>query len=423
MTLTKEGYKDRLIDKKINECLKVFGAVSINGPKWCGKTWTSLNHAKTVKYINTNDKKLFNLAQMDVNQILVGDYPILIDEWQLIPQIWDSVRRKCDEDKIKGKFILTGSAVEKENTVDHSGAGRICKLNMKTMSLYESGDSDGSVSLNDLFKNAEIKNQPTRELTLLEISDLILKGGWPENTDKSAKDSQLIAKSYIEDILDKDINEIDGVQRDRNKMEMLLKSLARNESTLASNETLIKDIIENEYDSINKETVGEYLNVLDKLFLIENQQAFNPNVHSRDNVGKTAKRHLTDPSLACALLGLNYNKLINDLNTFGFLFEALVERDLRIYSEYNDGELRHFRNNVSGLEVDAIVINEDGEYGAVEIKLGANQIEEAKENLLKFYEKVDKKPKFMCIICGLWGNVVKDPVSGIYILPITSLRP
>lgn len=423
MTLTKEGYKDRLIDKKINECLKVFGAVSINGPKWCGKTWTSLNHAKTVKYINTNDKKLFNLAQMDVNQILVGDYPILIDEWQLIPQIWDSVRRKCDEDKIKGKFILTGSAVEKENTVDHSGAGRISKLNMKTMSLYESGDSDGSVSLNDLFKNAEIKNQPTRELTLLEISDLILKGGWPENTDKSAKDSQLIAKSYIEDILDKDINEIDGVQRDRNKMEMLLKSLARNESTLASNETLIKDIIENEYDSINKETVGEYLNVLDKLFLIENQQAFNPNVRSRDNVGKTAKRHLTDPSLACALLGLNYNKLINDLNTFGFLFEALVERDLRIYSEYNDGELRHFRNNVSGLEVDAIVINEDGEYGAVEIKLGANQIEEAKENLLKFYEKVDKKPKFMCIICGLWGNVVKDPVSGIYILPITSLRP
>lgn len=423
MTLTKEGYKDRLIDKKINECLKVFGAVSINGPKWCGKTWTSLNHAKTVKYINTNDKKLFNLAQMDVNQILVGDYPILIDEWQLIPQIWDSVRRKCDEDKIKGKFILTGSAVEKENTVDHSGAGRICKLNMKTMSLYESGDSDGSVSLNDLFKNAEIKNQPTRELTLLEISDLILKGGWPENTDKSAKDSQLIAKSYIEDILDKDINEIDGVQRDRNKMEMLLKSLARNESTLASNETLIKDIIENEYDSINKETVGEYLNVLDKLFLIENQQAFNPNVRSRDNVGKTAKRHLTDPSLACALLGLNYNKLINDLNTFGFLFEALVERDLRIYSEYNDGELRHFRNNVSGLEVDAIVINEDGEHGAVEIKLGANQIEEAKENLLKFYEKVDKKPKFMCIICGLWGNVVKDPVSGIYILPITSLRP
>ena len=241
MTLTKEGYKDRLIDKKINECLKVFGAVSINGPKWCGKTWTSLNHAKTVKYINTNDKKLFNLAQMDVNQILVGDYPILIDEWQLIPQIWDSVRRKCDEDKIKGKFILTGSAVEKENTVDHSGAGRICKLNMKTMSLYESGDSDGSVSLNDLFKNAEIKNQPTRELTLLEISDLILKGGWPENTDKSAKYSQLIAKSYIEDILDKDIFDDNIVKGfvNPNYYEKFIKDRAKKDDFFTNRESAV----------------------------------------------------------------------------------------------------------------------------------------------------------------------------------------
>lgn len=423
MSLKKEGYRERLIDKKIDECLRVFGAISIVGPKWCGKTWTSLAHCNSVKYINSNDKKIFSLAELDANQILIGEYPILVDEWQLIPQIWDAIRRKCDEDKVKGKFILTGSATEKENSIDHSGAGRICKLDMSTMSLYESGDSDGKVSLNDLFSNKEIENHVTKELTLLEIANLILRGGWPENIDKSAKDSQLIAKSYIKDILDKDINEIDGIKRDRNKMEMLLKSLARNESTLASNETLIKDIIENQYDSINKETVGEYLNVLDKLHLIENQPAFNPNIRSGDNIGKTAKRHFTDPSLACALLGLNYDKLINDLNTFGFLFEALVERDLRIYSNYNEGELRHFRNNQSGLEVDSIVIDEDGEYGAFEIKLGANQIEEAKANLLKFYNKVDKKPKFMCIICGLWNNVVRDSETGIYILPITSLRP
>lgn len=423
MSLKKEGYRERLIDKKIDECLRVFGAISIVGPKWCGKTWTSLAHCNSVKYINSNDKKIFSLAELDANQILIGEYPILVDEWQLIPQIWDAIRRKCDEDKVKGKFILTGSATEKENSIDHSGAGRICKLDMSTMSLYESGDSDGKVSLNDLFSNKEIENHVTKELTLLEIANLILRGGWPENIDKSAKDSQLIAKSYIKDILDKDINEIGGIKRDRNKMEMLLKSLARNESTLASNETLIKDIIENQYDSINKETVGEYLNVLDKLHLIENQPAFNPNIRSGDNIGKTAKRHFTDPSLACALLGLNYDKLINDLNTFGFLFEALVERDLRIYSNYNEGELRHFRNNQSGLEVDSIVINEDGEYGAFEIKLGANQIEEAKANLLKFYNKVDKKPKFMCIICGLWNNVVRDSETGIYILPITSLRP
>ena len=423
MTLKKDGYKERLIDKKIEEYVKIFGAISIVGPKWCGKTWTALAHSNTVRYIDPDDKQIFKLAQLDVNQILNGEYPVLIDEWQLIPNIWDSVRRKCDFDKEKGKYILTGSATEKENQIKHSGAGRICKMEMDTMSLYESGDSLGSISLNDMFVNKKIENHFVKINSLDYIIDLILKGGWPENVDKSAKDSQIIAKSYIKDILDKDINEIDGIKRDRNKMEMLLKSLARNESTLASNETLIRDIIENEYDSINKDTVGDYLNVLNKLHLLQNQSAFNPNIRSRDNVGKTPKRHFTDPSLVCALLNLNHEKMINDLNALGFLFESLVERDLRIYAKYNNGELRHFRNNVTGLEVDSIVINEDGEYGAIEIKLGANEIDNAKENLLKFYNKVDKKPKFMCIICGVWDNVVIDSETGIYIIPITSLKP
>ncbi len=423
MTLKKDGYKERLIDKKIEEYLKIFGAVSIVGPKWCGKTWTSLNHAKSVKYISSNDKKIYNLAMLDANLILDGDYPILIDEWQLVPHIWDCVRRKCDEDKIKGKFILTGSATEKIKEINHSGAGRICKLEMGTMSLYESGDSDGLISLNDLFDNKKINNRVVKDLTLEEIANLILRGGWPENINKSAKDSQIIAKSYIKDILDKDINEIDNKTRNRDKMEMLLKSLARNESTIVSNERIIKDIIENDFDSINKETVGEYLDVLNKLHLINNQIAYSANVRSKDNIGTSPKRHFTDPSIACALLNLNYNKMINDLNTFGFLFESLVERDLRIYSEYNDGELRHFRNNTTGLEVDAIVLNSDGDYGAIEVKLGSNQIEDAKANLLKFYEKVNKKPKFMCIICGLWNCIVKDKETGIYIFPITSLRP
>lgn len=422
MSLINEGYKERLIDKQIDEYLKIFGAISIVGPKWCGKTWTSLAHSNTVKYINTDDKKMLKLAQMDIEQVLTGEPPILIDEWQLLPSIWDYVRRKCDEDKTSGKYILTGSATEKEGTISHSGAGRICKIDMYTMSLYESGDSNGIVTLTDLFNN-KVKNSPVQMLKLEDIANLIIRGGWPQNIGKTAKESQIIAKSYIRDILDKDINEIDGVKRDKNKMEMLLKSLARNESTLASNETLIKDVIENEYDSINKDTVGDYLNVLDKLHLLENQKAFNPNIRSRDNIGKSSKRHFTDPSLACALLNLNFEKLINDLNTFGFLFEALVERDLRIYSNYNNGELRHYRNNVSGLEVDAIVLNEDGEYGAIEIKLGANEIEDATNTLLKFYEKSDKKPKFMCIICGLWDSVVQDPETGIYILPITALKP
>ena len=423
MTLRKSGYKERLIDKKINEYLKIFGAISIVGPKWCGKTWTSLNHANSVKYINSNDKKIYNLALFDSNLILDGKYPLLIDEWQLVPSIWDCIRRKCDEDKIKGKFILTGSATEKENIIDHSGAGRICKMEMETMSLYESGDSEGIISLLDLFKNEDIVSCTVKELTLEDIANLILRGGWPENINKYANESQIITKSYIKDILDKDISEIDDKKRDRNKMQMLLRSLARNESTIASNETLIRDIIANDYDSINKETVGEYLNVLNKLHLIKNQNAFNTNVRSKENIGKSFKRHFVDPSIACALLNLNYNKMINDLNTFGFLFESLVERDLRIYSSYNDGELRHFRDNVSGLEVDAIVVNNDGDYGAIEIKLGANQIEDAKANLLKFYDKSDKKPKFMCIICGLWNSVVKDKDTGIYIIPINSLKP
>ena len=422
MALTEKGYRERLIDKKLSEYLEIFGAISIDGPKWCGKTWTALSHANTAQYIGADDKKSFNLAQIDVEQILKGTRPVLIDEWQLVPEIWDKVRRKCDFDKQKGSFILTGSATQKSNVINHSGAGRICKLRMATMSLYESGDSYGVVSLNDLF-NDKVKNQTIKSQSLEDVANLILRGGWPENINKSAKESQILAKSYIENILDKDIHEIDNVKRDRQKMEMLLKSLARNEATVATNETLIKDIIENEYDSINKDTVGEYLNVLDRLYLIENQGAFNPNIRSRENIGKSAKRHLTDPSLACALLNLNYDKLLNDLNTFGFLFESLVERDLRIYSNYNNGELRHFRNNVTGLEVDAIIINEAGKYGAIEIKLGANEIETAKNNLLKFYNKVDKKPKFMCIICGLWDAVVKDPETGIYILPITALKP
>lgn len=422
MTLVKNEYKERLIDKKIKEHLKIFGAISIDGPKWCGKTWTSLNHANTVRYIIPNDKTTFELAKMDNEKILIGDYPILIDEWQLIPEIWDTIRHKCDEDKIKGKYLLTGSATRKSSDITHSGAGRISKLRMHTMSLYESGDSTGDVSLTDLFEN-NIKSKNVKKYDLEEIANLILKGGWPENIERDAKTSQTIAKAYIEDILDKDIHDLDGIKRDKNKMEMLLKSLARNESTLASNETLIKDIIENDYDSINKDTVGEYLNILNRLYLIENQIAFNPNIRSRENIGKSPKRHFTDPSIACALLNLNYTKLLKDLNTFGFLFEALVERDLRIYLEYINGELRHFRNNVSGLEVDAIVINEDGEYGAIEIKLGANQIEEAKENLINFKNKVDKKPKFMCIICGLWDSIIQDPETGIYIFPITALKP
>ena len=424
MTLKKEGYKERLIDKKIEECLKIFGAVSIVGPKYCGKTWTSLAHSKSVKYINSNDKKLYTLAQMDVNQILVGEYPILIDEWQLIPTMWDYVRPKWDEDKIKGKYILTGSATEKENTIDHSGAGRICKLDMGTMSLFESGESDGYVSLNDLFKNIEFKGHLTKELSLEDIANLIMRGGWPDNIENTPKESQLIVKSYIKDILDKDINEIDGVKRDRNKMEMLLKSLARNESAVCSNKKIISDMTEDGNDYIKTNvTVSDYLNVLDKLNILANDPAYSPNIRSSVSIGKNPKRHFVDPSLACAMLGLTKEKLMNDTSTYGFMFESLVERDLRIYMDYLDGKLYHYRDNKTGHEVDAVVELPDGDYGIIEIKLSPNGVEDAKKSLNKFESQAVKKPKFKCIIVGLWDAVVKDPETNIYIVPITSLKP
>ena len=425
MKLTKKGYKNRIIDERIKEDLKIFGAISIEGPKWCGKTWTALNHANSVAYLNNSadnfrEKKL---AQMDVDLILNKEHPELIDEWQEVPAIWDAVRYKCDEDKEKGKFILTGSATPVTKDIHHSGAGRICKMKMYTMSLFESGDSSGDVSLGDLF-NGKFNNKLVEKMELIKLAELIVRGGWPETIDISVKGASRITKSYLSAVLDKDISEIDGVKRDKNKMEMLLRSLARNESTISSNSVLIKDIADNvteEELTISRNTVADYLDVLNKLHLIENQDSFMYKIRSRANVGKNSKRHFTDPSLGCAALNITPDKLMKDLETFGFYFEALCERDLRIYAESLGGKLYHYRENNSGLEVDAIIEIADGEYAAFEIKLGSNQIEEAAKNLNKFYEVAEKKPKFMCIICGLYNAVVKRP-DGIYVIPITALK-
>lgn len=424
MALTKKDYKKRLIDKELDFAIQNFGAISLEGPKWCGKTWTALNHANSVIYMDNPEGNFRNknLAKMDVNNVFYGDYPELIDEWQIIPEIWDAVRFRCDQDKVMGKYILTGSATQNNNIIEHSGAGRIARYKMGTMSLFESGDSSGDITITDLFNN-NIDFMVEKKYTIQELAYLIIRGGWPENIGASEKASMQRVKKYIEDVLSKDINTIDGKERDKNKFKMLLKSLSRNESTLSSNETLIKDIIENDFDSINRDTVGDYMNVMNRLYLIENQDAFNPNIRSRDNIGKSAKRHFTDPSFACALLNLNTTKMLNDLHFMGLLFEALVERDLRIYMNYNNGELRHFRNNTTGQEVDAILVNEDGDYGAIEIKLGANEIENAKESLINYYNSIDKKPKFMAIIAGNVDYIAKDKETGIIILPITALKP
>lgn len=426
MKLTKKGYKERLIDKDIEENLKIFGAISIEGPKWCGKTWTALNHSESVTFLNNTEDNFRekHLAEMDVNLVLDKEHPETIDEWQEVPAIWDAVRFKCDQDNEKGKYILTGSATPVSDKIHHSGAGRICKMKMYTMSLYESGDSSGDISLQDLFKD-NVKNKLVNKVELIKLAELIVRGGWPEALDLNIAGAMKITKSYIEAVLDKDIVEIDGVKRDKNKMEMLLRSLARNESTISTNNVLIRDIDDNvteEELTVSRNTVADYLNVLNRLHLIENQNSFMYKIRSRSNVGKNPKRHFIDPSLGCAVLNITPEKLMNDLETFGFYFEALCERDLRIYAESIGAKLYHYRENDTGLEVDVIIEIADGEYGAIEIKLGSNQEEAAAKNLKKFYEMAEVKPKFMCIICGLYNAIIKRP-DGIYVLPITALKP
>ena len=425
MSLRKEEYVDRLVDKKIKDYLSIFGAVSIEGPKWCGKTWASLNHANSVAYLDGEETR--QKAELSLDLILNEEKPELIDEWNLIPKIWDAIRRKCDETTKKGNYILTCSTKltddEQKEKIHHSGAGRIGKINMYTMSLFESGDSTGKVSLQDML-NGTLKNQINEKVTLEQLANLIIRGGWPSNINVDEDKNNIIPKSYIDAILDKDMN--DDRNRDKNKMMMLLKSLARNESTIASNSTLMKDINEpenNEERIESRITIDDYLNVLNRLHILENQNAYSENYRSPDRIGKSPKRHFTDPSLACACLDLTKEKLINDLRTFGLMFESMVERDLRIYIEYLGGKLFHFRDNVTGLEVDSILEFSDGEYAAVEIKLGFNQVEEAKKNLTSFYNNMVKKPKFMCIIVGYTDVIAKDPETGIYIVPITALKP
>ncbi|MEI3392860.1 MAG: DUF4143 domain-containing protein [Clostridia bacterium] len=425
MSLKKAEYIERLVDKKIEEYLTVFGAVSIEGPKWCGKTWASLNHANSAVFLD--DEETREKAELSLDLILNNERPELIDEWNLIPKTWDAIRRKCDDTVNKGNYILTCSTKltdeKQKETIHHSGAGRIGRIRMHTMSLYESGDSTGKVSIQDMF-NGKLENQLNEKVTLEKIASLIVRGGWPSNIKVPQDKIGIIPKGYIDAIIEKDIN--DDKKRDKNKMMMLLRSLARNETTVVNNNTLIKDIGENATGNElieSRITIDDYLDVLNRLNIVENQPAYSENYRSPNRVGKSAKRHFTDPSLACACLDLTTEKLIDDLRTFGLMFEALVERDLKIYMEYLDGSLYHFRDNTTGLEVDSILEFRDGEYAAVEIKLGFNQVEDAKKSLISFCNNMIKKPKFMCIVVGFTDVIARDPDTGIYIVPVTALKP
>lgn len=429
MSFKNENYKERLIDKKIKNYLEVFGAISIEGPKWCGKTWSSLNCANSVIYMDDDENK--TRAEIDVKSIFSHDknaLPQLIDEWNLVPSIWDATRRECDRTTDAGNYILTGSTtlpkkIQKEK-IKHSGAGRIGIIKMSTMSLYESGDSSGKASIMDMYNGIQ-KSMPTEEVELKRLANLIVRGGWPRNIDVSEERFHIIPRGYIDSIIRDNMIDDEDKKRDKDKMLMLLRSLARNESSIVSNNTIIKDIaaVESECPLSSTNTLADYLDVLNRLYLLENQSAYSENYRSRERVGKAPKRHFTDPSLACACLNLNSDKLLSDFKTFGFLFEGLVERDLRIYMDYLNGSLHHFRDNVTGLEVDAILEFEDGEYAAIEIKLGFNKVDEAIDNLIKFNNNVTKSPKFMCVIVGKGSGIARDSKTGIYIVPITALKP
>ena len=425
MAIKLDNYKDRLIDKTIDLYLKTFKAIQIVGPKWCGKTWTSMHHGNSIVRLTEVDKR--NLAELNPKLILNEEIPEVIDEWQLVPKLWDAIRNECDLRSSRGNYILTGSTSlfdeEKKDMIKHSGTGRIVKIKMFTMSTYELGKSLDLISLKGMYDGKEI-NKLVTPYDINELARLIINGGWPENLYSTSEESDgLFALEYIKSILEKDINENDDDKNfhfDSQKMMMILKSLARNESSYASESIVLKDCfnyVNIEEETLNKRTLSRYLDILDKLYIVNNQEAFSTNYRSSARVGKKAKRRLVDPSLAAALLGLTKEKLIKDLNTFGLLFESLVVRDLNVYMEYYRGHVYAFRDNASGDEVDVIVEFSDGEYGAIEIKLGDNQINEAIKSLTKFNDKVEKKPKFLCVIVGIGSGLTRDEKSGVYIVP------
>ena len=422
----KEQYKKRIIDQTIETYLKISGAICIEGPKWCGKTWTSVFHSKSEFLVGDPYNAFSNrqLAELNPSLVLQGETPRLIDEWQEVPSLWDATRAEVDSRNKKGQIILTGSSTPKTKGILHSGAGRITRLRMNTMSLFESGDSTGAISLQDLC-NGNLHDQMVEEASLSQLAYLIVRGGWPANIGSDIHTAHLMPKSYMTSVISTDLNKLDdGVEYNAHKAELLLRSLARNECTCASDLSLLNDIGETENESLGRNTVTKYIESLNRLFLFNNQKPFSPSFRSSLRVKQMEKRHFSDPAMACALLNLTSTKLLQDLNTFGFLFESLVERDLDIYSQSFGGKLFHYQDYKNN-EMDAVIELEDGEWCAFEIKLGAKRIEEGAKNLIKVSSEIAKSggkpPKIQCVICGL-SNAAYRRADGVYVVPITALK-
>ena len=423
--MNKKKYIPRIIDAAVERYLATMGAVCIEGPKWCGKTWTSSYHSNSEFLVGNPDNNFQNraLAEMSPALVLEGETPRLIDEWQEVPPLWDAVRYTVDQRGKKGQFIMTGSATPKRKGVLHSGAGRIGKLRMRPMSLYESGDSSGKVSLHELCEG-RLTPAITGEVDLRTLARLTVRGGWPGNLDIDDADISLLPSEYLDAVIDDDVNRVDEIRRDSRKIRLLLRSLARNESTTASNRTLKNDIKEIDDEDIDVETVATYLDIFNRLFLTDNQPPYSTKLRSSVRVKQAEKRHFCDPSLACALLKVTPERLIGDLETFGFLFEALCERDLKIYAESFGAALYHYQD-YAGNEIDAIIELPDGSWCGIEIKLGANKIEDAAENLIHIRDEIvkdgGKAPSALIVLCGLSNAAYQRP-DGVYVVPLTTLK-
>ncbi len=425
-------YRPRVIDLQVEEYLQTFGAVCIEGPKWCGKTWTASHHCASRIFLGDPAGNFQNrqLAELAPESILAGASPRLIDEWQEVPRLWDAVRHHVDVTGLRGQFLLTGSATPNHKGILHSGTGRVGTLRMRPMSLYESGDSDGVVSLQELC-NGHISPALIGEVELKTLIGLILRGGWPGSIGLSDSQALRIPQEYLKALVNDDVFKMDGVQRDTGKMWRLLRSLARNESTTASNATLIRDVKSVDEEDMDSKTAASYLDIFKRLFIIENLPPFAVPVRSSVRIKQAEKRHFIDPSLPCALLRVNHKRLLEDLNTLGFLFESLCLRDLQIYAESFGARLFHYQD-YRGRELDAVVELPNGRWCAFEIKLGAHQIETAAQNLLKIRDEMTsgagasaaegRAPQILCVVCGMTHAAYQRP-DGVFVVPITSLRP
>lgn len=421
-------YKYRILDKVLAKRLKSIGAVLIEGPKWCGKTTTSEKLAQSVIYMSdpANKNQYLEMAEINPQRLLEGATPRLIDEWQLAPKLWDAVRYEVDHRDELGQFILTGSSVSpSDKEIYHTGTGRFSWLLMRPMSLFESQESSGEVSLEDLFKTpVEISGK--NNLSIEKLAFLVCRGGWPRATNIEDEEAALEqAYSYYEAVVRSDISRADGVNRDTERARKLMRSYARHQGTQATRQVIINDIILNDNDKIDLSTIHSYLNALRKIFVIEDMEAWSPNLRSKTAIRTSETRYFIDPSIAVAALGIGPNDLLSDLNIFGLLFETLCVRDLRVFADYLNGKVYHYRDK-NGLECDAVVHLRNGSYGLVEIKLGGDRlIEEAVANLKKLESILDsdkmKKPAFLMVLTGV-GEYAYRRKDGIYIVPVGCLK-